>query len=201
MDDLARNGRKQRVVQIAAMHAEIRRVVEAFGHRQFARDFAGVAHAIEMRVRRERGLAQPRFDADAAQHLHRVRHHLDAGADAREAARLLVDLHLHADLPQRGGGSEPAHSGTDDRDRALAHRRYFFSMPALTMTSSHFFTSALNSVISSSGVLGFASMPMSSRRCLTSGIARTSFSVALTVLTTRGGVPRGANTPFQDVTS
>ena len=29
--------------------------------------------------------AQPLLDADAAQHLHRVRHHLNAGADAREA--------------------------------------------------------------------------------------------------------------------
>ena len=46
------------------------------------------------------------LDADAAQHLHRVRHHLDAGADARKAARLLVDLNVEADLPQRGGGRE-----------------------------------------------------------------------------------------------
>jgi hypothetical protein len=51
----------------------------------------------------------------------RVRHHLDAGADAREAARLLVDLHIEADLPQRGGGGEAAHAGADDRDRALGH--------------------------------------------------------------------------------
>ena len=50
MNDLGGQHRQQRIVQIAAMHAQIGRAVEAFRHRQFARDFAGVPHAIEMRV-------------------------------------------------------------------------------------------------------------------------------------------------------
>ena len=49
-----------------------------------------------------------------AQHLHRVRHHLDAGADARKAPGLLVDLHVHAEMAQRGGSGETAHAGADD---------------------------------------------------------------------------------------
>src|SRR4029079_1176328 len=199
MDDFARQPRSERAVQLGAMHAEIGRIVEALRHRQFARDLAGVANAIEMRVRREGRFAQPLFDTDAAQHLHRVRHHLDAGADARKTARLFVDLHVGPDLPQGGGGGEAAHAGADDRDGALSGHR--FSMPALTITASHFFTSALYSVISSSGLLGRASMPSSSKRCFTSGSASTSLSVALIVATTCCDVPRGANMPFQDVTS
>ena len=41
------------------------------------------------------------------QHLHRVRHHLDAGADAREAAGLLVHLDVEADQTQRDAAVSP----------------------------------------------------------------------------------------------
>ena len=58
--------------------------------------------------------AQSLLDADLAQHLHRVRHHLDAGADARKARGLLVDLHIHAEMAQRRGDGETAHAGADD---------------------------------------------------------------------------------------
>ena len=116
-------------MQVAAVHAEVGRAVEAFRHRQLAHDLARVAVAVEMRVRREGDLAQPLLDADAAQHLHRVRQHLDAGADAGEAARLLVDLHVDADLPQRRGrGSPPMPAPT----MAIEEFRLCHAIPTLS---------------------------------------------------------------------
>src|SRR5207247_11241167 len=56
---------------------------------------------------------------EPAQDIHRGRHHLDAGADAREAGSRLVDLRIEAREPQRGRGGEPAYSGADDRDRGF----------------------------------------------------------------------------------
>ena len=60
------------------------------------------------------------LDAERAQHLHRVRHHLDAGADAREALRLLVDLDVEAGAAQRRRRGQPAHAGADDREGGSA---------------------------------------------------------------------------------
>ena len=42
MDGLGRNRRGQRVVQVGAVHAKIRRAIQAFRHRQFARHLARV---------------------------------------------------------------------------------------------------------------------------------------------------------------
>ena len=79
--------------------------------------------AVERGGGRKRGVAQPRLDAEAAMHLHGVRALLDAGADAREFLRLLVDLGLDADAAQRRRRREPADAGADDDDRqALVHR-------------------------------------------------------------------------------
>ena len=55
----------ERLVQVAAVHAEIRRAEEALGHRQLAHDLAGVPLAVEVRVRLERGAADALLDADA----------------------------------------------------------------------------------------------------------------------------------------
>jgi hypothetical protein len=63
--------------------------------------------------------AQSLLDADLAQHLHRVRHHLDAGADAGKARGLLVDAHIHAEMAQRRSDGETAHAGADDGNREL----------------------------------------------------------------------------------
>ena len=48
---------------------------------------------------------------------------------------------------------------------------YFFSMPAFAITSAHFATSAFSMLISSSGVLDFASTPRSGKRSWMSGRA------------------------------
>ena len=119
INDLGRQRREQRFVQIGPMHAQIGRPVEAFRHGELAGDLAGVPDAVEVGARREGDAAQPRLDADLAQHLHRVRHHLDAGADAGKARGLLVDAHIHAETAQRRGDGEAAHAGTDNGNREL----------------------------------------------------------------------------------
>ena len=73
MDDLRRHRRSERVVQRRPVHAEVRRAVQALGHRQLVRHLARVPDAVEVRVGREGRAAQALLDADAAQHLHRVR--------------------------------------------------------------------------------------------------------------------------------
>src|SRR5262249_38151405 len=90
--------------------------------RQLAHDLARVPRAVEVRVRRERLAPHAGVDAEPAQHRHRVRHHLDTRADAREPSGLLVDAYLETDETQRGRGGEPTDSASDDRDREfLAH--------------------------------------------------------------------------------
>ena len=122
VDDLRRQGREQRLVQIGAVHAEVGRAVEALRHRQLAGDLAGVPHAVQVREGRERDAAQPLVHADLAQHLHGVGHHLDAGADAGEVRRLLVDARFHAEPAQRGGNRKAADAGADDGNReGLGH--------------------------------------------------------------------------------
>ena len=102
------------------MHQQIGRAVFRLGvgaERQFVRQRAGVPVAVGPGVRLERGGADARLKPDAAQHPHRVRAHLDAGAEANEARRLLVDVRLDAALVERGRKREPAHAGADDRKR------------------------------------------------------------------------------------
>ena len=114
MDDLGRDDRGQRFVQVGAVHAQEWRAVKVFRHRQFALELAGVADPIEMGERRKGALTQPVLDADAAQDLHRIRQHLNAGADPAELMRLFVDRNVKACLPKRAGSRHAAHSGADD---------------------------------------------------------------------------------------
>ena len=61
--------------------------------------------------------AQPGLEPQPAQHVHGVAADLDAGAQARELPRLLVDRDLAAGgLRQRRRRREPAHAGADDGD-------------------------------------------------------------------------------------
>ncbi len=119
-----RHRAQQRVVQVRAVHAQIRRAEQAFGHGQLAQDAPGIPFAVEMRVGLEGGAAQPGLDADAAQHLHRIGHHLHARADARERRGLLVHAGIEARLAQSRGRREPAHAGSHDRDRKITHARF-----------------------------------------------------------------------------
>ena len=91
MKNLRRQNRSQRVVQVRAMHAQIGRAEEALRHGQFAHHFARVPLPVQVRIRLKGGAPQPFLDANLAQHLHGVGHHLDARAHARKAPRLLVN--------------------------------------------------------------------------------------------------------------
>ena len=102
------------------MHQQIGRAVFFFRvrrQRQFVRENAAVPFAIGPGVRLERGGADAWLNPDAAQHPHRVRAHLDAGAKADETRRLLVDLGTDAALMQRGRKRESAHPGADNGKR------------------------------------------------------------------------------------
>ena len=102
------------------MHQQIGRAVfrlSVGAKRQLVGQFVGVPVAIGPGVRLERGGANALLKPDAAQHPHRVRAHLDAGADANKARRLLVDGRIDATLVKRGRKREPAHPGADDRKR------------------------------------------------------------------------------------
>ena len=134
MDDSRRQHRIKRVMQIGAMHAQERRAVQAFRHRQFALDLAGVPDAVEMGIRLKGGLAQFFLDADSPQHTRRIRQHLDAGADARELRRLFVDVDLDARARERRGGRQAPHARSDDRDGWFA---FCHGLPSLSLFSLH----------------------------------------------------------------
>src|SRR6185312_3470001 len=87
-------------------------------------------------------------------------------------------------------------------DPGLQDEGYHFrGMPAFSITASHFLISDLSFAISSSGVLPFAVTPTLAKRSFRSGSASTSCMALFIVSIASFGVPLGANTPFQDVTS
>src|SRR5256885_2081428 len=62
------------------------------------------------------------LDADAAQDLHHIGPDVDAGSQAREAGRLLIDADIEAFLEQQLGSCSPAETGADNGDsRGLRH--------------------------------------------------------------------------------
>ena len=95
--------RDERFVKIAAVHQEIRRAVFRLGvgaERQLVFHGAAVPLPVGPGLRLERPRADARLQADAAQHPHGIGRHLDAGAEPREARRLLVDTDRKAALMQ-----------------------------------------------------------------------------------------------------
>src|ERR1700682_4564720 len=72
-----------------------------------------------MRIRLEGCGTQLFFHTYAAQHLHRIGHHLDPCAHALKALGLLVDLHIEAGATQSCGHGQAAHSGADNRKGEL----------------------------------------------------------------------------------
>ena len=66
---------------------------------------------------------QSLFEAEPAEHLGDVGGQNDAGTDARERRRLLVDLHREPRALQKAGRSQAAEAGADDCDPlCLLHR-------------------------------------------------------------------------------
>src|SRR5215472_3545151 len=58
-----------------------------------------------------------RSDPKAAEHLHGIRHHLNAGADPGEFGCLLVDQRFKTCPSQRRGDRKPSHASADDGNR------------------------------------------------------------------------------------
>src|SRR6516162_8292613 len=77
MDDVLREHGEQRLMQIRAMHTQVRCAEETLRHGELAHDPARVPFSVEMRVRLEGDPAQSFLDPDPAEDLHRIRHHLD----------------------------------------------------------------------------------------------------------------------------
>ena len=80
---------------------------------------AGVPGAADVAVRLDAGLDDHLLDAEAAQHLHDVGAENDAGADAGERRRLLVDGDGEAGALQEAGDRHAAEPRADDRDPRL----------------------------------------------------------------------------------
>src|SRR3954451_11455410 len=83
----------------------------------------------------------------------------------------------------------------------VAKPGYLRGMPALSITAFHLAMSDFNFAISSSGVLALAITPTFANFSFTSGNASTSRIALFIVSMISFGVPLGANTAFQDVTS
>ena len=102
------------------MRQQIRRAKLPFGalaKNHVELDVAGAPVAVVPGTRIEGLRAQPRFQAQSAQHLHRVAADLDPGPDPRELRGLLVDGDVDTYPSECRCGREPAHAGADDRNR------------------------------------------------------------------------------------
>ena len=115
------NGR----MQIAAMQELIRRA-ELLHHRcpqrQFAARFAAVPFAAQGKIRLEGNAQQPLFNPQQAQHLHRIRRHLDTGADSGKLRRLFIHIHGMPGTAQQRGSRQTANAGADDGNREGIHK-------------------------------------------------------------------------------
>jgi hypothetical protein len=105
-------------VKIGAMEKQIRRaeaLLDFAAELELARDFTGIPFARKRHCRLEGDAADVRFEAEASQHFHGVRRHLDARADARKARRLFVNMDVVSRARQERRGCKPADAGADDR--------------------------------------------------------------------------------------
>src|SRR5262249_728424 len=92
-------------------------------------------------------------------------------------------------------------TGGGDRDLQPRPRHYCFSSPAFSIRAAHLAISCFMRVVISSGVLPRASMPNCLAFCCTSGLLSASMIAVLSRFTICGGVPAGADSPFQLDTS
>ncbi len=124
-DQLRRHGGEQRRVQIAAVHQQIGRAVSCLGvlpESQLEKILAAVPDAIGPRRRLEGEPAQQGLQSERAQDVHGVGAHLDAGAEALELLRLLVELHLGTLARQERRQRQSADAGADDgKARPVIH--------------------------------------------------------------------------------
>jgi hypothetical protein len=111
--------REECAVQIGAMQEQVGcavAVLDGAAELQRARDLAGVPVPAQCDVRLKPGCANAVLDAEAPQHFHRVRRHLNPGTDASEARRLLVDVQLVSFAREQRRDRKSADACTDDGD-------------------------------------------------------------------------------------
>jgi hypothetical protein len=127
MNDLGGIDRHERGMELRAMQRNVGRakaLLDRGPHGVQIRDLATIPLAIVSDLGRKACATNALLQPQAAQDLHRIRVHLDAGADARECLRLLIDLRIEPDLSQRGGSGQPCDAGADDGycGQSLRHR-------------------------------------------------------------------------------
>ena len=116
-NQLRRHGRDQGRVQVAAVHQQVGSAVARLGvcaEGQLRQVRAGVPHPVGPCGRCERAAPQIGLQAECAQDPHRVRAHLNAGAEAHKLSRLLVKPHVGVPPGQQRGQRKSADSGADD---------------------------------------------------------------------------------------
>ena len=104
-------------MQIAAVHVDVgpaEALLAGVIERDLVERLARVPGAADERVRVDARLQQVAFYAQAPQHLHDVGAEDDAGADAGEGGRLLVDRDGKALALQEGRARQSAEASTDD---------------------------------------------------------------------------------------
>ena len=132
MNGLREIDRCERPMQIGAMQGNVGSAeapLDLGSHGVQIGYFAGIPVAIVPDIGREAGVADVRFEPEAAQHLHGVRVHLNSGADPREGGRLLVNVGRDADFSQGRRRAEACDAGADDGDRRLSMTTHMREMP------------------------------------------------------------------------
>ncbi|MOA06348.1 hypothetical protein D3C78_1259790 [compost metagenome] len=112
-------GVDQQGVKVATVHGQVRRAVFLDGviaQRNLRQDIARFPMTAVPEVRMRALGIERIFNTDAAQDLHDVRPHVDAGPKPRKAGRLLVDADVQPFLEQQRGGGGAAKTRADDGD-------------------------------------------------------------------------------------
>ena len=126
MNDLGRIEREERRMQFRPMQRNVgcaEAPLDRVAHRMQIGDLTRIPFAVVSDLGGEPDAADALLEPEAAQDLHGVGVHLDAGADAGERRRLLVDLGIEADFSQRRGSRQSGDPGADDRDRGASSSR------------------------------------------------------------------------------
>src|SRR5665213_2627092 len=109
------------------MHAQIGRAEKTFRHGQLSHHRCGIPFAVQMGVRLERGAAQLFLNADPAQDLHGIGHHLNASPNAGERGSLFVNLHAHPGAQQCRRCRHSTDSRADDGDRKALQAHFILA--------------------------------------------------------------------------
>ena len=122
-DRAGRERRLEHAMQVAAMDVDVGGAEAGLAggiERELVQRGAGIGGAAHEGVRPDAHVEQPALESQAAEHLHDVGAQDDAGADAREGGRLLVDGDGEARALQEARAGQSAEARADDRDPVAA---------------------------------------------------------------------------------